>query len=60
MLIVQYNCRQEYKNIIIAMEIILNIIASIVILQKLFMSNQKIFYCEFKFYLLQKEKKISE
>lgn len=55
-LILQYNCRCGYESIMMALKILLTIKARIVILQKLFINNQKHFHDTFKFYWLKSEK----
>lgn len=49
MLIIQYNCRYGYKNIVIALKTVVTIKAGIVILQEPSIYNQEFFYSAFNF-----------
>ena len=57
MLLVQHNCGHEYENTMIALKIALSVEAGIIIIQKPFISNQKIFCSGFNFYWPQGERK---
>lgn len=57
-LIIQYNYRCGYKNIMIILKIALSIWARIIQLQKLFISNWELTYIMFNFYWPQRNKTV--
>ena len=50
MLIIYHNCRQGYKNTVIALETTLSIKADIFIIQELFIGNREIAHNGFNIY----------
>lgn len=57
MLVIQHNCRQRYKNIVIVLETPISIKVGIVMVQKLCIGSWEICHSRFNFYWPPKEKK---
>ena len=50
MLVVQHNCGQRYKSIVMALETALSIGAGIIMVQELFIGNWEISHSKFNLY----------
>lgn len=57
-LVIQYNYKQNYENIIIILKNAISINVEIVMVQKLFYNNEKKYHSRFIFYCLLEKRKI--